>query len=311
MTDQMKAISYDSFGDVDRLHYGDRPMPVVGPGEALIKVKSAAVNPVDWKVLGGHLVPLFPHELPIIPGWDVAGVVESVGPDTPEFQAGDEVLAYARKDWISQGTFAEYVSVPARAITRKPAALSWHQAAGLPLAGSTAYRTLELLRVGKGDTVLIHGAAGGVGAFGVQLAVAAGARVVGTASTANHERLRALGAEPVTYGDGLIDRVLASAPGGVDMVADFVGDVLEATLGVLAPGGRHASIADAAVAEHGGLVVWVRPDATQLTALAALADEGKLTVPVAEIFPLEQAADAFRLSQAGHTHGKIIIHVSD
>ncbi len=168
-------------------------------------------------------------------------------------------------------------------VARKPAALDWNEAAGLPLAGLTAYQLLTRLRTTEGDTVLVHAAAGGVGILGVQIAKALGARVIGTASESNHEFLRELGVEPVTYGDGLAERVRELAPEGVDVVADFVGGVLETTQAVLKEGGRHASIADGTVAEAGGIALWARPNADDLQALADLADAGKLTVPVAEV----------------------------
>ena len=249
---EMKAITYARYGSPDVLELTDQPMPKVAPGMVLVRVKAAAVNPVDWKVMAGYLDPMMDIHFPAIPGWDVAGVVESVGIDSPEFAVGDEVIAYGRKDYVQGGTFAEFVALPERILARKPASLGWEQAAGLPLAGLTAYQVLTRLGVGAEDTVLIHGGAGGVGLLAIQIAVARGARVIATASEANHAFLRALGAEPVRYGDGLTERVLAAAPGGVDVVAAFVGGVLETTLAVLAPGGRHASIADGTVEQHGG-----------------------------------------------------------
>jgi NADPH:quinone reductase-like Zn-dependent oxidoreductase len=306
----MKAITFAEFGDPDILALTDVPDPKVGPGEVLIRVRSASVNPVDWKVAMGYLAPLMHVEFPAIPGWDVAGVVEAVGLDTPEWSVGDEVIAYARKDWVHGGTFAELVTAPVRTVARKPTSLDWNQAAGLPLAGLTAYQLLHRLGTKAGDTVLIHAAAGGVGLLGVQIARALGARVIGTASEGNHDFLRDLGAEPVTYGDGLAERVRALAPDGVDVVADFVGGVLEETLAVLKEGGTHGSVTDGTVAEHGGLSIWVRPDAHDLAALADLADVGKLTVPVAQVFALRDAAKAFELSQGGHVRGKIAIEVS-
>ncbi len=306
----MRAITYDQYGDPDNLTLSDVPEPKVGPAEVLIRVRSAAVNPVDWKVAAGGLDALMNVTFPAIPGWDVAGVVERVGLDTPEFKSGDEVIAYARKDWVHGGTFAELVTVPVRAVARKPAALDWDQAAGLPLAGLSAYQLLSRLGLAKGETVLVHAAAGGVGILAVQIARATGARVIGTASEANHEALRELGAEPVTYGEGLPERVRELAPEGVDVVVDFVGGVLDDTLAVLKEGGRHGSIVEGEVAEKGGLYAWVRPNAADLQALADLADRGLLTVPVAQVFPLEKAAEAFRLSQGGHVRGKIAIEVS-
>ncbi|GAB2766845.1 NADP-dependent oxidoreductase [Terrabacter koreensis] len=306
----MRAMTYAEYGTPDVLSLTEQPRPKVGPGEVLVRVQSASVNPVDWKLMSGGLDAVMDVRFPVVPGWDVAGVVEAVGFDTPEFAPGDEVIAYARKDYVHGGTFAEYVTVPARSLAPKPRSLSWDEAAGLPLAGLTAWRVLKRLGVGEGDTVLVHGAAGGVGSLGVQLARSLGARVIGTASERNHERLRDLGAEPVTYGDGLAGRVRALEPEGVDAVADFVGGVLDATLAVLAPGGRHASIADGSVAENGGSYIWVRPDGVELGELADLADAGVIRVPVARTFPLEELADAFRFSAEGHAAGKVVVRVS-
>lgn len=304
----MRAAVYPAFNDdLTTLEVRDVETPKVGPGSVLIEVRAAGVNPVDWKVMAGGLNGLMDAVFPVVPGWDVAGTVVAVGLDAPEFAIGDEVMAYARKDTVHGGTFAEQVAVPVWAVAHKPAALTWEQAGGLPLAGGTALRTLDVLEVGEGDTVLIHAAAGGVGSLAVQIAVARGARVIGTASESNHEFLRDFGAEPVAYGDGVVERVRALAPEGVTAVADFVGGQLETTLAVLAQDGRHASVADGSVAEHGGHVVWVRPLGSETARLAELADQGRLTVEVARTFGLEEVAEAFALSQQGHTRGKIVI----
>ena len=197
----MRAAVYDAYTEnFDDITVREMPEPKLPPASVLIEVRAAGVNPVDWKLVGGHLDPVMPTQFPVTPGWDVAGVVVGLGFDTPEFSIGDEVVAYARKDVLGTGTFAEKVAVPVRAVAAKPKSLSWEQAGGLPLAGGTALRTLESLGTIEGRTVLIHGASGGVGSFAVQIARAAGARVIGTASEANHDYLRGLGAEPVTYG---------------------------------------------------------------------------------------------------------------
>ena len=308
----MRAVSYDRYGDLDVLEVrDDLPDPKVGPSEVLVEVRRASVNPVDWKVMSGGLDAMLEATFPVVPGWDVAGVVRAVGPDAPEFSVGDEVLAYARKDWVHGGTYAELVTVPVRAVARKPAGVDWDTAGGLPLAGQTALRTLRRLEVGEGDTVLVHAAAGGVGLLAVQIARELGARVIGTASEGNHDRLRELGAEPVAYGEGLADRVRALAPDGVDAVADFVGGVLDDTLAVLAEGGRHASVADPSVIEQGGSWVWVRPDGEELQWLADLAARGGLVVDVAGSYELDAVADAFARSQEGHVRGKLVIAVSE
>jgi NADPH:quinone reductase-like Zn-dependent oxidoreductase len=304
----MRAVTYDAYStDDSALKYGEVPDPKVGPGQVLIEVRAAGVNPVDWKLMAGGLEGMMDAVFPVIPGWDVAGVVVKTGPDTPEFAVGDEVMSYARKDVVHGGTFAEYVTVSASAVARKPTGLSWAQAAGLPLAGMTALRCLKRLEVGPGDVLLVHGAAGGVGSLGVQIAVAHGARVIGTASEGNHDFVRSLGAEPVSYGDGLIERVRALAPSGVSAVADFVGGQLEATLALLAPGGRHVSIADPGADQQGGHWIWVRPDGDALAELAGLVDRGSLTVNVAATYPLAETAAAFQASRSGHTRGKLVI----
>lgn len=304
----MRAATYDRYtADDNDVQVRDLPTPKLFPGSVLIEVRAAGVNPVDWKSMSGALDGLIDAVFPVIPGWDVAGTVVDVGLDTPEFAVGDDVLAYARKDTLHAGTFAELVAVSAAHVARKPADLPWEQAGALPLAGGTALRTLDLLEVTADDTVLIHAAAGGVGSLGVQIAVARGARVLGTSSAKNHEYLRDLGAEPVEYGDGIVDRIRELAPDGVGAVADFVGGQLDTTLAVLTPGGRHASIADNSVAEHGGRIVWVRPDGTQTQRLADLAAAGTLTVPIARTFSLDEVPEAFTASRTGHTRGKNVI----
>ncbi|MGV4928393.1 NADP-dependent oxidoreductase (plasmid) [Streptomyces sp. BHT-5-2] len=306
----MKAITTNSYGGPEVLTYSDQPDPKVGPDSVLIRVKAAGVNPVDWKIVAGYLDGMMHAHFPLIPGWDVAGVVEAVGADAPEYAVGDEVIGYVRKDEVQHGTYAELVAAPVRTLARRPASLSWRQAAGLPLAGLTAYQSLKRVRVKADDLVLVHAAAGGVGSLAVQIAVAEGARVIGTASERNHDFLRSLGAEPVTYGDGLADRVRSLAPEGVDAALDFVGGgAVELSQEVLKDRSRVASIADGEVRAKGGHMVWVRPDTADLTALAILADAGKLTVPVDASFPLREAAEAFRLSMAGRTRGKIVLEV--
>ena len=289
----------------------DAPDPKVGPDFVLVRVKAAGVNPVDWKIRSGGLDGLFQTDFPVVPGWDVAGVVERVGPAVSEFSPGDEVVGYVREDHVSRGTYAELVAAPVRTLGRTPARLSWAEAAGLPLAGLTAYQALvRALGVNEDDTVLVHAASGGVGSFAVQIALAKGARVIGTASPRNHDHLRSLGAEPVAYGPGLVDDVRRLVPGGVPAVLDLVGgEALEVTPSLLAAKGRWASIVDPSVTERGGRYVFVRPDPTDLAALASLVDDGRLTVPVAKTFPLAEAAEAHRLSEEGHTRGKIVLTV--
>lgn len=307
----MKAISYSGYGDADVLEYGERPDPKVGPDTVLVKVRAAAVNPVDRQARQGNLDTALDAVFPVIPGWDVSGVVVQPGVAVDEFAVGDEVIGYVREDFLGRGTFAEYVAAPVRTLARKPLSLSFEEAAGLPLAGLTAYQVLHRsLRIRNGDTVLVHAAAGGVGSLAVQLARHAGCRVIGTASAHNHDHLRQLGAEPVEYGDGLVDRLRALAPDGIDAAFDTVGgEALRASAETLAPEGRLASIVDSEVFSYGGKYAFVRPDAKDLAHLAELAERGIVTVHVDRVFPLEQTAQAHRLNAQGRTRGKIVVTV--
>ncbi|MER5865568.1 NADP-dependent oxidoreductase [Kitasatospora sp. NPDC002040] len=307
----MKAIAIRQYGGPEVVEYLELPDPKVGPDSVLVRVKAAGVNPVDWKIRQGYLDGILDVHFPLVMGFDLAGVVQAVGGAVTEFAPGDEVIGYVRKDAVEHGTYAELVAAPVRTLARKPAALDWAQAGGLPLAGLTAYQGLvKALRVQRGETVLVHAAAGGVGVLAVQLAVSLGARVIGTAGERNHAFLRTLGAEPVRYGDGLADRVRALAPDGVHAALDLVGgEAVEVSAGLVADPARIASVADFGVVARGGHYVWTRPDAADLTELARLADAGVLTVPVASTFPLSQAASAQALNAEGRTRGKIVLLV--
>ncbi|MGH3423979.1 MAG: NADP-dependent oxidoreductase [Nocardioidaceae bacterium] len=297
------------YGTPDVVRTGQADEPLVGPDFVLVSVRAAGVNPVDWKVVAGGLRGAFPHHLPMIPGWDVAGVVEAVGPAVTEVAVGDRVLAYDREDHVQLGTYAEKVSVPVRTVAKMPDGLDFVRAGALPLAGLTAEQLLDAAEVADGDTVLVHAAAGGVGGFASQLARLRGARVVGSASRRNHDYLRARGVAPVEYGDGLVDAVRAEAPDGVDAVVDlFGGDGLAKTPELLADGGRVASVADAAKAfELGGRYVFVRPNAGMLARLAALVAAGDLEVDVAETFDLDRAGEALQTSKDSHVRGKLVV----
>ncbi|MDN3270043.1 NADP-dependent oxidoreductase [Streptomyces sp. MA15] len=307
----MKAISYARYGGPEVLEYGEADEPKLGPDSVLVQVRAVSVNPVDWKARQGHLDAVLPAVFPVIPGWDLAGVVVRPGPAVPEFAEGDEVIGYVREDVLSFGTCAEYVAAPVRALAPKPRSLTFEQAAGIPLAGLTAYQVLHrVLRVRRGETVLVHAAAGGVGSVAVQLAAHLGARVIGTASERNHDFVRELGAEPVSYGEGLAERVRGLAPEGVDAVVDTVGgDTLRASANLLGTEGRLASVVDPGVTDYGGAYWFVRPDPVDLRALSDLADQGVLTVHVEETFPLDRTADAHRRSEEGHIRGKVVITV--
>ncbi|TDB77066.1 NADP-dependent oxidoreductase [Micromonospora sp. KC723] len=308
----MKAIAIDAYGSADRLALRDLPDPPVGPDTVLVRVRAAGVNPVDWKVREGLLAAAIPGHFPLVPGWDAAGVVAAVGPAVSGFSVGDEVVGYVRRDHIQHGTYAELVPAPERCLADKPVRATWAAAGGLPLAGLTAYQALRATRTGAGDTVLVHGAAGGVGHLAVQLARALGAdRVIGTAGEANHDFVRSFGAEPVHHGAGLADRVRAVAPDGVDVALDlFGGEALDVSAELLSRPGRLVSTADPEhVARLGGSYLFVKPSTPDLTVLAGLVDAGRLTVHVERTFPLAQAAAAQRLVRAGHVRGKVVLEV--
>ena len=265
----MKAAIYDEYGSADVLQVREVDDPPVGPDTVLVRARATSVNPVDYKVREGYLRGAFPHHLPIIPGWDVAGVVEAVGPAVRTgLEVGDEVYGYVRRDDVCFGTAAELVPAPERTVVRRPVNVSFEEAAAVPLAGGTAYQALvEALDVRRGDRVLIHAASGGVGHFAVQIAKHLGAHVIGTASPGNHDALRELGADEVLdYHAGPVSEQL-SAP--VDAVLDLVGgDALADAPRQVAGGTRIASVIDPdTVLWLGGSSIFVRPP---LAAIAML-----------------------------------------
>jgi NADPH:quinone reductase-like Zn-dependent oxidoreductase len=273
----------------------------------LVAVHAAGVNPVDLAIRAGYLASAYPHHFPIIPGWDVAGVVEQAGPAVVGFAPGDEVFGYVRRDDVQWGTAAEFVPAPQRCLAHKPESLSFAEAGALPLAGLTAYQVLtEALDVSEGDRVLVHRAAGGVGFNAVQIAVALGAHVIGTASPKNHGFLRDAGvAEVLDYSAGPISGQLSEP---VDAVLDLVGGetLADAPRQVRDPA-RIVSVVDPGVRDLGGRYVFVRPDQHDLEELARMADAGQLRVPIAKAFPLEKLAEAQRLVAGGHVRGKVVV----
>ncbi len=304
----MRGVAYDRFGDESVLQVrDDLPEPPVGPDTVLVRAHAAGVNPVDIGVREGNLAGAFPHHFPIVPGWDLAGVVEQVGPAVVDFAPGDEVFGYVRRDDVQWGTTAELVPAPQRCLAHKPESLSFAEAAGLPLAGLTAYQSLtEALDVHEGERVLVHRAAGGVGFAAVQIAVALGAHVIGTASPRNHGFLRDAGAaEVLDYSAGPIS-VQLSEP--VDAVLDLVGgDTLADAPKQVRDRARITSVVDPVVNEMGGRYVFVRPEHEHLEELGRMADAGQLRVPIARAFPLEQTAEAQELVAGGHVRGKVVV----
>jgi NADPH:quinone reductase-like Zn-dependent oxidoreductase len=308
----MKAIALWRYGDPEVLEPMDLPDPKVGPDTVLVRTRACGVNPVDYKIRQGGLDALIPTHFPLVPGLDVAGVVEVTGPAVQGIAAGDEVIAYNRQDHLQWGTYAELTPVPVRAVAARPASASWEQAGALPLVGLTAYQSLvDLLELRDGETVLVHAASGGVGTMAVQIARILGAEVIGTASEHNHDRLRELGATPVTYGEGLVDRVREVHPEGVDAVLDVAGgQALEDSPPLLRAAGRIVSVLEPQrVRELGGRYHFVQPDAGHLAQLAAWVDEGRLRIDVGRSLPLEEAAQAQRLQEEGGVSGKIVLTV--
>jgi len=298
----MKAIVYAQHGGPEVLRLEDVEEPHAGPGQVRLKVMAAGVNPVDYKIRNGWMPDMAPASWPAIPGLEAAGVVDEVGSGVTGVTVGDEVMAPT-----VTGSYAEYALADDFAL--KPAGLSWQVAAALPVALETADRVLDVLGVTAGETLLVHGAAGPVGAFGVQLAVARGVTVVGTASPRNHDYLRSLGAIPVTYGDGLADRVWALAPQGIDAVFDAAGQsALDVSIELRGGTERIVTIADVRAFELG--IVFSgsnRRFGAQLADYAQLVADNALGVRVAESFALADSGRAHELSETGHAGGKVVL----
>lgn len=309
----MRAIALTEYGEPDVLTTHSLPEPLVCYDQVLIDVHGAGVNPVDTKIRQGFLQQLIPNNIPLIPGWEVAGIVAKVGTAVTQFRAGDKVYGYIRKDHIQDGAYAEQVAADELVLAHAPSSLDLVHAAALPLAGLTALQALQAAQVSQDDVVLIHAAAGGVGHLAIQLARILGARVIGTASERNHEYLRALGAEPLRYGPELPNelKTLIGPATKVDAVLDLVGgEALEQSPGLVSTPGRLVSIVDGTrVRELGGIHVFVRHGAEQLSWLGELIDKGELKLEVQHVFPLEEAAQAHRVLEEGHTRGKIVLKV--
>ncbi len=315
----MKAIAITAYGGREQLQLMDLPDPVPAAGEVLIRIRVAGVNPVDSKIRRGLLATRMPNFFPLIIGLECAGDVVAVGAGVTRVAVGDAVFAYARKDFLRDGTYAEYIALPENNVSRKPASLSYEQAAGIPLAGLTSYQALfELGGLQAGQTVLIHGGAGGTGGYGIQLARHRGARVISTASAANHDYVRGLGAHEVvdyTREDFRI-AVRRMVPDGVDLAYDNRGgDVQVHSAEVVRPGGLLVSLiafADEAALRARGIqtrYLFVKPNGTQLDELSALAEAGQLRTHLAAVLPWTEAARAHDLIETGHTRGKLVLRI--
>ncbi len=299
----MKAVRFSEYGGPEVLRVDEVEEPHAGDGQIRVAVRAAGVNPVDWKIRSGAMAQTMPAELPRTIGSDVSGVVDEVGAGVTDVAIGDEVFGSA-----IGGASAEYALLDHWAA--KPAGLDWAEAAGLPVAVETTIRSFKLLGLRSGQTILINGAAGGVGLAAVQLARARGARVIGTASEGNHEYLRGLGAEPTTYGEGLVERVRQLAPDGVDLAFDAAGHgALPALIELTGSPDNVVTIADFTAPELGVRVSTGREGRSweALGEAAELHARGEFTLPVARTFPFAEAAEAHRLSEDGHVRGKLVL----
>ncbi|MFJ9950741.1 NADP-dependent oxidoreductase [Kitasatospora sp. NPDC091207] len=299
----MKAVRFDRFGGPEVLEIVDLPDPRPGPGQVRIAVRAAGVNPSDWKKRRG----LLDEELPQTLGHEAAGVVDELGEGVADVAVGDRVFGFS----VEGAAQAELALLSHYA--RIPPSLDFPAAAALPAAVETATRSLDALGVRAGSRLLVNGASGSVGAAAVQLAVARGARVIGTAGPANHGYLRSLGADPVAYGAGLVGRVRALAPDGVDLALDVAGSGVLPELVGLAGGPEHVvTIGDFAGAREYGVRFSRGDDGRAVHALAgigALVEAGRFALPVGRTFPLADVARAHRLGEDGQVRGKLVLLV--
>jgi NADPH:quinone reductase-like Zn-dependent oxidoreductase len=302
-----RAVRFDEYGGIDVLEVVEVERPAPGAGRVLVRVRAAGINPGEAAIRSGALREIYPATFPSGQGSDLAGVVEEVGDGVAGIAPGDEVIGFSDE----RASQAELAVVEADHLVARPPRVSWEQAGGLFVVGTTAYASVRAIAPRAGETVVVSGAAGGVGSVAVQLLANAGARVIGLASEANHQWLSEHGAIPVAYGDGVGDRVRAAAPDGVDAFVDTHGDGyvdLALELGV-APDRIDTIIDFAAAAEHG-----VRTDGNAagtspavLAELAGLIDAGRLEIPIARAYPLDDVRGAYRELERRHTHGKIVL----
>lgn len=299
----MKAAAFFEFGGPEVLRVTELPTPEAGEGQVRVRVRAAGVQPFDLAIREGWNPPGVDGELPRVPGNEFSGVVDQVGAGVEGVSAGAEVLGFTLLN-----AYAEYVVVPAGNITPKPVNMSWAVAGGFTAGTQTAHMALRQLGVGEGDTLLVHAAAGAVGTAAVQLGRLWGATVIGTARAENHDYLRELGAIPVAYGEGLLERIRDLAPGGVDMVLDGAGgEAFDVSL-ELVKGERLLTLVEhGRAAELGAQRTRGERLASRLAELAALYAEGRFVFPVRGTYPLERAADAHRELGTRHGRGKVVL----
>ncbi len=302
----MKAVRFDEYGGVEVLKVVDVPRPIPGPGQVLVQVKAAGINPGEAKIRDGLLHARWPATFPSGQGSDLAGIVAETGPRVTGFSAGDEVIGFTD----NRASQAEYAIVEAENLTAKPPAVPWEVAGALFVAGATAYAAVRAVELTQGDTVVVSGAAGGVGSIAVELAKRAGATVIGLASEANHAWLTAHGVVPVSYGDGVADRI-RQATNKVDAFIDTFGaGYVQLALELGVEPSRIDTIANFQAVEKYGVKAAgnaAGASADVLAELAALIAAGELEVPVTATFPLSQVQDAYRRLARGHLLGKIVL----
>lgn len=301
----MRILGFREYGGPEVLSELDVPDPSPGDGQVLIELRASGINPADIKVRNGAN-PAFPVEFPMAVGREAAGVITAVGPGITTWAAGDEVFGSAA---AGTGTVAERVLLNAASTARKPAALTWEQAASIPVSVGTAYDAIDQLGLDRGSTLLVVGAGGGVGSSAVQIAAARGIRVIGAASAAKSDDVAAYGAVPVASGAGWVERARAAAGGPVDAVFDTVGfDVLREAVTLLRPGGPVLSIASGDVAaEYGGGGVERRRTTEVFEACARLATTPQLDIVIGASYPFEQAAQAVADVESGHARGNVVV----
>lgn len=315
----MKAVVIENFGGAETLKLKEVPEPIPQENEVLIRVEYTAVNPVDWKIREGLLKSRLPHEFPLIPGWDAAGVIAEVGSNVRQFKIGDEVYAYCRKPIVKEGTYAEFVTFDAAQVALKPKNISFAEAAAIPLASLTAWQGLfDFANLKENQSVLIHAGSGGVGSFAIQFARHAQAEVWTTCSLPNHSYVKQLGArEAIDYTkENFVTAIKKKKNDGFDVIFDGVGGkTLQDSYSLLKPGGVLVSIVEKPSQQMStdsktkmGFI-FVRPDGEQLGQIGKLIEEGKVKIPHIVEMNLQEAAYAQEESKKGHTQGKIVLKV--
>jgi NADPH:quinone reductase-like Zn-dependent oxidoreductase len=300
----MKAVQFAEYGGPEVLRVVEVDEPHAGAGQVRIEVRAAGVNPIDWKIRAGHMREMMPIALPAGTGLEAAGVVDEVGEGVSGISIGDAVFGFGSATYAESAVLSSWAA--------KPAGLSFEEAASYPVAVETAIRIVNQVGVRSGETLLVSGAAGGVGSAVLQIARHRGIKVIGTASARNQKYLSSLGATATTYGDSLVERVRALAPNGIDAALDIAGSgVIPELIELTSDPAKVLSIADFSAAKHGAQVSGTAANkAGALAEAAQLFAAGAFRIPVAKTFSLAAAAEAQIVSAAGHVVGKLVIKVS-